>query len=1181
MDNMASNDCNKNDPRYGSLLTGSTWRPSTGPFHTPPAGDGGTSGDRQQQHRQEHRHRREEQLHAGGNVCDDDDPTPNSLTDPITHRVKFSRAEYKAPDSLQNSLDGGAIGVGVGVEGFYGRTPNSMDNSSSYYGGGGGTAGAFRESKSYVERYRDVRDTSYGNAARSSSSARGGRSSADDFGGGRPRGGHVAQRRGQSPAVRDPEPHNRRMNEGGDCESERTPLERWESRRERKMRERGASASSDAATGGPATMSPARERAANVASTRTTIEDRGSRWSPVEAEDEKDGYEEHDDLGAGDRGEIRIGRSREHRGDDKRDGGDRCGGSRSRIDQQRSDHRMHVERSYDDDRRPDPLGHRQSSLSAASDTDNYTIESCDNAQNDDSRLFNVDEDNVDTRNFHVGGRSSLGTDRHIDNRKGSSTMSSSPDRSTISCLKYENFITGGRGGGKSTYADDLKSFTESVTGAVAASQNQGNYEINVTKQQPAGSCNYYGQEYDEIESGGGNSGGIPGIGVPIFHNHNIVAPVSPNDQQHEEGRRVRPMAKDFCKRVVGCEILHSSASGKTDKKYLWISLAVCAASIIALGLTIHQTKKAATTENGGAYIGWKVETTETPSMSSMPSVRPTRAPTVDSTGEPSLRPSTEREHLIGEYVSSLSRGDSNEVGSPQYRAKMWILYEDELSLHLPISSDGNQQVSDSDQSNSDWNSEMAQRIKQRFALATLYYSLGIGDGDLVKGWLVGEECRDVGDYGRAWDGVGCDDDGHVRAVVLDGANLRGTIPSEISLLTSIENLIIKNNPGVIGTIPHTIGSHMTQMRQLGLNGNALTGTIPKTTFRLSNLVYLNLGDNSLTGTIQWEDASHNLKKLERLILHNNHLEGGISFHLLAKNPNLSLLSLSNNLFDGNIDETVGSVRSLEFLYLDGNKLVGSIPDSIGNLINLKSLNLDENGLSGTLPHTIGNLTSLVYLSAKSNAITGGFPVSMTLMTGLKTLNLASNAMSGHLQHLSQMTSLTSIHLYQNSFTGSVEAQLFLSLPNLEVLFLSSNSLTGIIPSEVGGAQKVLKGLYLSENNLMGGIPEEVCQLYKLEDLFVDSNNLEGTMPLCLADLTDLKRLYAFNNKFTGQVPDRLLNLPHLIEVGIEENSLQGGLDKQTCEMVNAKELSIWADCTELDGGCDCCEKCCSDLSSDC
>ena len=133
--------------------------------------------------------------------------------------------------------------------------------------------------------------------------------------------------------------------------------------------------------------------------------------------------------------------------------------------------------------------------------------------------------------------------------------------------------------------------------------------------------------------------------------------------------------------------------------------------------------------------------------------------------------------------------------------------------------------------------------------------------------------------------------------------------------------------------------------------------------------------------------------------------------------------------------------------------MGSIPDGIGELGKLRALNLDDNELYGTLPHTLGELTSLEYLSAKSNVISGGLPASMKLMTGLKTLNLASNALSGHLKHLSDMSSLENVHLYQNSFTGSIDGSLFSALPNLEVLFLSSNLLTGGIPSEVASSQK--------------------------------------------------------------------------------------------------------------------------------
>ena len=397
----------------------------------------------------------------------------------------------------------------------------------------------------------------------------------------------------------------------------------------------------------------------------------------------------------------------------------------------------------------------------------------------------------------------------------------------------------------------------------------------------------------------------------------------------------------------------------------------------------------------------------------------------------------------------------------------------------------------------------------------------------------------------------------------------------------MENLIIKNNPGLTGTIPHTIGLMMTNLRQLGLYSNALSSTVPKNILRLEHLVYLNLSNNNLAGTVSWEDTSQYMKKMTRFILHNNYLEGNVHFHELAKIPTLSVLSLSNNLFDGNI-ETVGLLSSLEYLYLDGNELVGSIPSGISKLNQLKSLNLDENALYGTLPHTIGNLTNLEYLSAKGNTLSGGLPSTMKTMKSLTTLNLADNAMSGNLQHLKHVRNLKNVHLYQNSFSGHIIGEIFTALSNLEVLFLSSNSLSGGIPSDVIGSQRTLKGLYLSDNNLGGGIPQEVCGLYKLQDLFLDTNNFDGAIPSCLGNLSTLRQFYAFKNRFGGNVPRSIMTLPYLAGLGLEQNDLRGGLDEQTCAVVSQdKSLSIWADCLELEGGCECCEQCCSDQSNKC
>lgn len=552
--------------------------------------------------------------------------------------------------------------------------------------------------------------------------------------------------------------------------------------------------------------------------------------------------------------------------------------------------------------------------------------------------------------------------------------------------------------------------------------------------------------------------------------------------------------------------------------------------------------------------------TPTPPTETSDTTIGTRFPTPSASSGQSMG---EREKLIDQYLESLSSRSST-IGSPQFKAKEWLLFDDDLNLHLPHSGENRDE------------SEVTMRLQQRFALATMYYSMGVGDGGVVKGWLQGDECRFVGDYGRAWDGVDCNEDGKVRAIALDAANLQGSLPPEIALLTDIENLIIKNNPNLSGEIPHGIGNKLLQLRQLGFYGNNLGGSIPKTIFKLSHLVYLNLSDNALTGEVNWEEMSHHQKKIERLILHNNFLEGSIDFHLLAKTP-LLLLVLSNNQFGGYIDESVGSMTSLEYLYLDKNELIGSIPNGIGNLPNIKSITLDENELYGTLPQTMGSLANLEHFSAKKNTISGGFPATLKMLHNLVTLNLSSNAMSGHLRNLPHMKSLKNLHLYQNGFVGSIPETLF-ELPNLEVLFLSSNLLTGEIPSSITSAQQTLKALYLSDNKLQGQIPNDLCGLYKLEDLFIDTNDFYGPLPTCLGSLSNLKKLYAFKNRLTGDVPSVLLNLPNLVEIGIEENDITGGVN-QVCAW--GRGLNIWADCSELEDGCDCCERCCSDFESNC
>jgi hypothetical protein len=110
--------------------------------------------------------------------------------------------------------------------------------------------------------------------------------------------------------------------------------------------------------------------------------------------------------------------------------------------------------------------------------------------------------------------------------------------------------------------------------------------------------------------------------------------------------------------------------------------------------------------------------------------------------------------VLSEYLSEITEGVSDADGTPQHSAKNWILHDDGLRLTIPP------------YATPDLIEAVQERVKQRYAVATMYYSLGVGEGGVLRGWLEGDECRFVGDYDLAWDGVDCDEDGEVRALAL-------------------------------------------------------------------------------------------------------------------------------------------------------------------------------------------------------------------------------------------------------------------------------------------------------------------------------------------------------------------------------------------------------------------------------
>ncbi|KAK9799021.1 hypothetical protein WJX73_008293 [Symbiochloris irregularis] len=206
----------------------------------------------------------------------------------------------------------------------------------------------------------------------------------------------------------------------------------------------------------------------------------------------------------------------------------------------------------------------------------------------------------------------------------------------------------------------------------------------------------------------------------------------------------------------------------------------------------------------------------------------------------------------------------------------------------------------------------------------------------------------------SWQGVTCTDN-LVTSLALDNTGLNGTLPENLSSITSLETLNISNN--------------------------ALSGTLPRRWSQLSSLQMLNLQDNRLTGELpsQW---------------------GGRDVL-----PELSVLNVGSNRFSGSLPSSwaaEGAMRNLTIFSAKGNNISGTLPPVWGRYANrfpsLMLLTLDNNSLSGPLPSAWSSgWSSLALLSMANNKLTGQLPSSWAGgFSQLQILVLYGNDLSGAL-----------------------------------------------------------------------------------------------------------------------------------------------------------------------------------------
>lgn len=317
--------------------------------------------------------------------------------------------------------------------------------------------------------------------------------------------------------------------------------------------------------------------------------------------------------------------------------------------------------------------------------------------------------------------------------------------------------------------------------------------------------------------------------------------------------------------------------------------------------------------------------------------------------------------------------------------------------------------------------------------------------------------------------------GHVVAIDLDEDGVNGTLPvGSLAPFTQLQYLILWAND-ISGPLPVDLCS-LTQLLTIEIDGNAFT-SIPSC---IGGGEFLEQRPNGVVATVQYPGAQS-----LRLFAASNNALTNLPASFSRLNATLLVLSLFNNALDCDFPVSLFELHQLQQLQLYGNPNLRLDFDAtpvpaggFGRMPQLSSLLLRGCGFRGTMPTdlfdgcaalqalelsaqvggklsgslpTLVGCTSLVSLSIESNAFSGGIPESWTTsLPALTTLSLLDNQIGGaesaSMVKLRNLVSLTSLTLAQNNISNSlfdVGQSVWVMLgPKVSELFISHNRLAG-------------------------------------------------------------------------------------------------------------------------------------------
>ncbi|RHN38440.1 putative non-specific serine/threonine protein kinase [Medicago truncatula] len=230
-----------------------------------------------------------------------------------------------------------------------------------------------------------------------------------------------------------------------------------------------------------------------------------------------------------------------------------------------------------------------------------------------------------------------------------------------------------------------------------------------------------------------------------------------------------------------------------------------------------------------------------------------------------------------------------------------------------------------------------------FSLLAFKSSITLDPYHILSNWSISTSASSFSSCN--WVGVTCDEHhGRVNALNLSNMGLEGNISPQLGNLSFLVVLDLHGN-SFHGELPHELFQLHNRLKMLDLSNNDFVGEIPKGIGDLTQLRFVNLQYNMLTGNI----LMFNNSSLQYLYLGYNNMTGILPTNICLGLPNLRSLYLYANDFSGMMPNVWRDCKELEELELSKNNFdKGRIPADIGKLTKLQSLYLAKNNLEGKI-----------------------------------------------------------------------------------------------------------------------------------------------------------------------------------------------------------------------------------------